>query len=83
VYKEVFNLGLFVTENILDLQGKDNQLTETEHMAICQHHCKSKESQNKIKITRTKKPNELNLVGKSLGARKPKALSMIAKVGEQ
>ena len=43
VYKEVFNLGSFVTENIFDLQGKDNRLTETEHMAICQHHCKSKD----------------------------------------
>jgi ankyrin repeat protein len=43
VYKEAFKLALFVTENVLDLQSKDNQLTETEKMAICQYHCKSKD----------------------------------------
>jgi len=42
VYKESFKLGLFVTENVVDLQSKDNQLTETEKMAICQYHCKAK-----------------------------------------
>jgi hypothetical protein len=42
VYKEAFKLGLFVTENIIDLQSKDNQLTETEKMAICKYHCKAK-----------------------------------------
>jgi hypothetical protein len=42
VYKEASKLGAFVTENIVDLQSKANQLTETEKMAICQHHCKSK-----------------------------------------
>ena len=42
VYKETFELGLFLTENVVDLQSKDNQLTETEKMAICQYHCKSK-----------------------------------------
>ena len=40
VYKEAFELGLFVTENVVDLQSKDNQLTETEKMVICQYHCK-------------------------------------------
>jgi ABC-type dipeptide/oligopeptide/nickel transport system ATPase component len=42
VYKEAFKLGLFVTENVIDLQSKDNQLTETEKMAICKYHCKAK-----------------------------------------
>jgi hypothetical protein len=42
VYKEAFKLGLFVAENIVDLQSKDNQLTETEKMAICQYHCEAK-----------------------------------------
>ena len=42
VYKEASKLRLFVTENIVDLQSKDNQLTETEKMAICQYHCKAK-----------------------------------------
>jgi ankyrin repeat protein len=42
VYKEAFKFELFVTENVIDLQSKDNQLTETEKMAICQHHCESK-----------------------------------------
>jgi hypothetical protein len=40
--KEAFKLGAFVTENVVDLQSKDNELTETEKKAICQHHCKSK-----------------------------------------
>jgi ankyrin repeat protein len=40
-YKEAFKLGLFVTENVVDLQSKTNQLTETEKMAICQYYCKS------------------------------------------
>jgi hypothetical protein len=43
VYKEASKLRLFITENIVDLQCKDNQLTETEKMAICQYHCKSKD----------------------------------------
>ena len=42
VYKEAFKLGLFVTENVVDLQHKDNQLTETEKMAICKYHCEAK-----------------------------------------
>ena len=42
VYKEAFKLGLFVTENVIDLQSEDNQLTETEKMAICQYYCKAK-----------------------------------------
>ena len=42
VYKEAFKLELFVTENIVDLQSKDNELIETEKMAICQYHCKNK-----------------------------------------
>ena len=42
VYKEAFKLGLFVTENVIDLQSKDNQLTETEKMAICKYHCEAK-----------------------------------------
>jgi ankyrin repeat protein len=42
VYKEAFKLGLFVTENVVDLQSEDNQLTETEKKAIFQYHCKSK-----------------------------------------
>jgi hypothetical protein len=36
VYKEASKLGAFVTENIVDLQSKANQLTETEKMAIDQ-----------------------------------------------
>ena len=42
VYKEASELGLFVTENVVDLQSKDNQLSETEKMAVCQYHCKAK-----------------------------------------
>ena len=42
VYKEAFKFELFVTENVIDLQSKENQLTETEKIAICQHHCESK-----------------------------------------
>ena len=42
VHKEAFKLELFVTENVVYLQSKDNQLTETEKMAICQYHCKAK-----------------------------------------
>jgi hypothetical protein len=42
VYKEASGLGLFVTENIIDLQSKDNQLSETEKMAVCQYHCEAK-----------------------------------------
>jgi hypothetical protein len=42
VYQEAFKLELFVTENIVDLQSKYNRLIETEKMAICQSHCKSK-----------------------------------------
>jgi len=42
VYNEAFKLGLFVTEHVVDLQRKDNQLTETEQMAIFQYHCKNK-----------------------------------------
>jgi hypothetical protein len=42
VYKEASKHVLFVTENIVDLQSKDNQLTETERMAIFQCHCKAK-----------------------------------------
>jgi hypothetical protein len=42
VYKEAFKLGLFVTETIVDLESKDNQLTETEKMAICKYHCEAK-----------------------------------------
>ena len=42
VYKEASKLGTFVTENVVDLQSKDNELTEREKRAICQHHCKSK-----------------------------------------
>jgi hypothetical protein len=42
VYKEASELGLFVTENVIDLQSKDNQLTETEKMAICKYHCENK-----------------------------------------
>jgi hypothetical protein len=38
VYKEASKHGAFVTENVIDLQNKANQLTETEKMAICQHH---------------------------------------------
>ena len=30
VYKEAFKLGLFATDNVIDLQSKNNQLTETE-----------------------------------------------------
>ena len=40
-YKEALKLGLFVTENVVDLQSKTNQLTETEKMVICQNHCKN------------------------------------------
>jgi hypothetical protein len=43
LYKEAFELGLFVTENVIDLQSKDNQLTETEKMVICKYHCESKD----------------------------------------
>jgi ankyrin repeat protein len=42
VYKEASEVRLFVTENVIDLQSEDNQLTETEKMAICQYHCKAK-----------------------------------------
>jgi ankyrin repeat protein len=42
LYNEAFKLRLFVTENVVDLQSKDNQLTETEKMVIFQYHCKSK-----------------------------------------
>ena len=42
VYKEAKKLKLFVTENIIDLHSEDNQLSETEKMAICQYHCNSK-----------------------------------------
>ena len=42
VHNETFKLGLFVTENVVDLQSKDNQLTETEKMVILQYHCQSK-----------------------------------------
>jgi hypothetical protein len=42
VYNEASELGLFVTENVVDLQSKDNQLSETEKMAVCQYHCKAK-----------------------------------------
>jgi hypothetical protein len=34
VYKEAIELGLFVTENVIDLQSIDNQLTETEKMVV-------------------------------------------------
>jgi hypothetical protein len=30
------------SENVIDLESEVNQLTETEKMAICQHHCKCK-----------------------------------------
>jgi ankyrin repeat protein len=43
VYKEALALELFVTENVIDLQSKDNQLTETEKMAICKYHCENKD----------------------------------------
>ena len=42
VYEEASEVRLFVTENVIDLQSEDNQLTETEMMAICQYHCKAK-----------------------------------------
>ena len=42
LYNEAFKLGLFVTENVVDLQSKDNQLSETEKMAICKYHCEAK-----------------------------------------
>ena len=42
VYKEASEVRLFVTENVIDLQSEDNQLTKTEMMAICQYHCKAK-----------------------------------------
>ena len=42
VHKAASKLELFVSENVVDLQSKTNQLTETEKMAICQHHCKCK-----------------------------------------
>ena len=41
VYKEASEVRLFVTENVIDLQSEDNQLTETEKMAICQYHCEA------------------------------------------
>jgi hypothetical protein len=34
VYQEASKLDMFVTKNIVDLQSKDNQLTETEKMAV-------------------------------------------------
>jgi hypothetical protein len=43
MYNEVSKLRLFVTEHIVDLQCKANQLNETEKMAICQLYCKSKD----------------------------------------
>jgi hypothetical protein len=42
VYKQAFEFKLFVTENVIDLQSKDNQLIEREKMAICEYHCNSK-----------------------------------------
>ena len=42
LYKEVSKLEAIVTENVIDLESEVNQLTETEKMAICQHHCKCK-----------------------------------------
>jgi ankyrin repeat protein len=42
LYKEVSKLKAIVTENVIDLESEVNQLTETEKMAICQHHCKCK-----------------------------------------
>jgi hypothetical protein len=42
VYQEASKLDMFVTEHIIDLQSKDNQLTEKEKMAICQYHCNRK-----------------------------------------
>ena len=42
VHKEASKFELFVLENVVDLQSETNQLTETEKMAICQHHCESK-----------------------------------------
>ena len=42
VYKEALVLELFVTKNVIDLQSKRNQLTETEKMAICKYHCEAK-----------------------------------------
>ena len=42
VYKEASKPGGFEKENVIDLQSKANQLTETEKMAICQHQCESK-----------------------------------------
>ena len=60
VYKEAFKLGAFVTENVVDLQSKDNELTETEKRAICQHHCKSKDvSQNLYKSLSFTKANHM------------------------
>jgi hypothetical protein len=43
VYKEAFKFELFVTENVIDLQSKDNQLTETEKMVILEYHCQGKD----------------------------------------
>jgi ankyrin repeat protein len=43
VYREAFELELFVTENVIDLQSKDNQLTEPEKNAICKYHCENKD----------------------------------------
>ena len=42
LYKEVSKLEVIVTENVIDLESEVNQLTDTEKMAICQHHCKCK-----------------------------------------
>jgi hypothetical protein len=42
VYREAFGLKLFVTENVIDLQSKDNQLTGPEKNAICKY-CENKD----------------------------------------
>jgi hypothetical protein len=36
VYKEAFELGLFVTENVIDLQSKDNQLSILNRVCVLQ-----------------------------------------------
>ena len=42
VYEEAEKLELFVAKNVVDLDSKENQLTEAEKIAICQYHCKAK-----------------------------------------
>ena len=60
VYREAFELELFVTENVIDLQGKDNQLTEPEKNAICKYHCENKDvSQDLYKFLIFTKANHM------------------------